>query len=215
MTHSDDFARISHDPQKGGHVNDQLRSSSSGGGGSKAEANEAEEAMGGIDVAAASGGDNSSNAERIVDPPYAHQTDYEFALRLSPTIDPSLLSHPGDRFFVTVEAAEEKVSRALRKQRKLEGEEPYHSTTFVIWIESAVPKAADPRAGNEARVNQAAERAQRMQQESVKQQVLREKVQAEDAARRRRHEEQRVINELAPDLQAHRATVAAGFEIER
>ena len=66
------------------------------------------------------------------------------------------LSRAG-HFFLTVAAAPEKVSRALRKQRLREGEEQLHQTVVSIWIEQARPKG-DPRAGNEARVQQALQR---------------------------------------------------------
>lgn len=87
--------------------------------------------------------------------PYVPHTDFEFSLRLSPTLERSLLA-PG-HFFLTVEAAEEKVSRAVRRQRRLEGEDEVHQTIYSIWIEERQVKGP-PQLGNEARVQEAAER---------------------------------------------------------
>jgi hypothetical protein len=87
--------------------------------------------------------------------PYIPHIDFEFSLRLSPTLESAVLT-PG-HFFLTVEAAVEHVTRAQRRQRRLEGEEEVHTTAYSIWIEERTVKGP-PQLGNEARVQEAAER---------------------------------------------------------
>ena len=162
MLHDDKFERLQHDPARGGLAAEQGQLGRSDAANGAAAAFNDDGSSGSVELALgalASDDASATEGDRLFDPPFPHQTDYEFSLRLSPTAasDAAHLATPG-YFWLTVAAAPERVSRALRHQRLREGEEQLHQTVVSLWIEEAAPKG-DPRLGNDARVAAANERA--------------------------------------------------------
>lgn len=157
MLHDDKFERVQHDPARGGQAAEQGQLGRSDAANAAAAFND-DGSSGSVELALGALASDDEGA-RLFDPPFPHQTDYEFSLRLSPTAaaDAPHLATPG-HFWLTVAAAPEKVSRALRQQRLREGEEQLHQTVVSIWIEEAAPKG-DARLGNDARVAAANDRA--------------------------------------------------------
>jgi hypothetical protein len=143
-------------------------------------------------------GGGAASAGRIFDPPYAHQTDFEFSLRLSPALDGPHLA-PGT-FFLSVVAAEERVSRRLRKQRRLDGEPERHATLVTVWIEEKRPRTADPRVGNPERAAAVAERLAKLKE----QQAARTQFGRKQSAMQQERKEQEMLQQigLPPELTA-------------
>lgn len=159
MLHDDKFERLQHDPARGGLAAEQGQLGRSDAANSAAAFND-DGSSGSVELAlGALASDDAAEGERLFDPPFPHQTDYEFSLRLSPSSasDAPHLASAG-HFWLTVAAAPEKVSRRLRQQRLREGEEQLHQTVVSIWIEEAAAKG-DPRLGNDSRVAEANDRA--------------------------------------------------------
>lgn len=162
MLHDDHFGRLAHDASLGGLAKEHGQPGAGGGGANGADSDDDDAGEVELTAAALEADGDAEEEGRLFDPPYPHQTDFEFSLRISPTAPENVnvsggLVRPG-RYWVTVAAAPERVRRALRKQRIREGEDPYHATLYSIWLEECVPRG-DPRLGNTERVAQAEERA--------------------------------------------------------
>jgi hypothetical protein len=179
MIHDEKWDRMSHEQTLGGLSLDQVRGA--GGGG----------------VTAAEVLQDQVGVSETVDPPYAHQIDFEFSLRLCPAIERHHLA-PG-HFFLTIEAAAEIVPRALRKQRRLEGEEEYHSTTYSLWIEERLPKGP-PQAGNERRVAEAQERLKDRAERALKKEAFGRRIDEAQRAKKEKEEDEAKMKEIGIHL---------------
>ena len=158
MAHDEKWDRISHEPALGGLAADQAATSSTddnvavaANAGSSDSADDSEDGSARVASSTGSGGGATL-------PPYADQANHEFSIRIAPAQE-----RPGvivaQHMFISVVAAEERVSKAVRQARVADGEPELHTTRFWMWIEERPPRA-EPQKGNDARVRETQERLQ-------------------------------------------------------
>lgn len=206
MAHDDRFDRIEHDRTLGGQPPRQPSKSEQAEEGAAAGAGQQ-----GVDPTLAfdptSEGGGGEGGSRVFDPPYLDQRDYEFSLRLpcgdTASADHKYVSTCGSRFLFTVEAAEERVSRALRKQRRAELEAEYHSTRVLIWIERREPKAK-PQAGNEERVKEAEERLAAREKQKERKEQFGRRIEMSVEAEKEKRREDKVLSEIGISFDAEK-----------
>jgi len=217
MTHDEKFERRSHEPQLGGLASEQVAKHQAETEAAQ-QANEAaalEDAELAAEIAEAAARDAA--AGRIPDPPYPHQTDCEFNLRLSPTSphDAPALTQPG-HFFLSLVAAPEKVPRALRKQRRREGEEERHETIVLLWMEERTPRQ-DPRAGNAKRVAEVQQVLQEKAEVHAARIQLQRRMDEEIEVQQKKEQEERIMREMGlpsdEEKKEHRTNKTVGIAV--